>query len=257
MARKDELLNLSEIARLAGVGRTAAQKWHAVPRKSGGLPPLRLVAKALEDNAREAEGREGEAPEGEAPETEALEGQAPEGSGDAPPLYPREVVVAFLKAVGYMNADESPMERRAGKGKWAPARPTIDPRRAKQPDPDSGEKPFKVDRQTGGRYRYYVPHAWEMAGFGSENSFTSSKTHGRAPEPDGIDELERPYWFAETLEAWKAGAEERKAERYASRTVAPDGYTSTGQPYRVLPGTNYYARQAAKQAGQDQPSREE
>ncbi|GGU49442.1 hypothetical protein [Streptomyces violascens] len=233
MARKDELLNLSEIARLAGVGRTAAQKWHT-SRKTGGEPPLRMVAQAMEVSVPEAD--------------------------DDAPRYPRKVVVAFLKAVGYMNEDESLMYRRAGKGKWTPASPTIDPRRVEQPAPGSGEKPLKVDPQTGGRYRYYVPHAWQVAGFGSENSFTSSKTHGRAPEPDGIDELERPYWFVETLEAWKDGAADRKAERYASRTIPPDGYTPAGEPYRVLPGTNYYARQAAKEAGQngeEKPSREE
>ncbi|MEW1760414.1 hypothetical protein AB0393_28370 [Streptomyces cyaneofuscatus] len=224
MARKDELLNLSEIARLAGVARTAAQKWHKVPRKTGGDPPLRLVAKAMKVRVPEAD--------------------------DEAPRYPRKVVVAFLKAVGYMNADESLMERPSGKGKWVPSGKTIDPRRAEQPDPDSGEKPFEVDPQTGGRYRYYVPHAWEKAGFGSEVSFTSSRSRGRAPDADGIDELERPYWYAETLEAWKAGAPARKAERYASRVIPPDGYTKEGQPYRLLPGENYYSRLAAKQAEQ-------
>ncbi|MFG2210544.1 hypothetical protein [Streptomyces sp. NPDC048638] len=264
MVHKDELLNLSEIARLAGVARTAAQKWHKVPRKTGGEPPLLLVVKALEANARDAEALEGGPPDAEAPDSQEVQGEETEGEeaeegGEHPPLYSREVVVAFLKAVGYMNADESPMERRVGKGKWAPTHPTIDPRRAQQPAPDSGQKPLKVDPRTGGRIRYYLPHAWKLAGFGSENSFSSSKTHGRAPLPDGIDELERPYWFAETLEAWKAGAEERKVERYASRTVPPDGYTSEGQPYRVLPGTNYYARKAARTAGaadQEEPSRE-
>jgi transcriptional regulator with XRE-family HTH domain len=231
MARKDELLTLNEIAKLAGVGRQAAQKWHQVARKTGGEPPLRLVAKAMGVKVPEA--------------------------NDESPRYPRKVVVAFLKAVGYMNEDESLMERRAGKGKWAPAKPTIDPRPVKQPDPDSGEKPFKVDPQTGGRYRYYNPHAWELAGFGSENSFTSSRTLGRAPEPDGIDELERPYWFAETLEQWKAGAPERKALRYAGRQ--PDGFTPEGQPFRLLPGDNYYAKKATGQtddASQDEPSEE-
>jgi hypothetical protein len=222
MAREDELLSLNEIATLAGVGRQAAQKWHHVARKAED-PPLRMVAKAMGVEVPEAH--------------------------DASPRYPRKVVVAFLKAVGYMNADESLMERRAGKGKWTPAKPTIDPRPVEQPDPDSGEKPFKVDRRTGGRLRYYIPHAWEMAGFGSENSFTTSRTHGRTPEPDGIDELVRPYWFAETLEKWKADAPERKAQRYAGRE--PDGFTPQGQPFRLLPGTNYYAQKAAEQAGQD------
>ncbi|MCX4826543.1 hypothetical protein OG883_43685 [Streptomyces sp. NBC_01142] len=230
MARKDELLTLNEIAKLAGVGRQAAQKWHQVARKTGGEPPLRMVAKAMDVKVPEA--------------------------NDESPRYPRKVVVAFLKAVGYMNADESLMERRGGRGKWAPAKPTIDPRRAEQPGPDSGEKPLEVDRETGGRLRYYNAHAWEIAGFGSENSFTSSRTLGRAPAPDGIDELERPYWFRETLEEWAAGADERKAERYAGRQ--PDGFTPEGQPFRLLPGDNYYAKKAAEQTGQsdkEEPSK--
>ncbi|MFF9436811.1 hypothetical protein ACF1BP_24100 [Streptomyces sp. NPDC014735] len=232
MARKDDLLTLNEIAKLAGVGRQAAQKWHQVARKTGGKPPLRMVA-------------------------EAMGVEVPQANDDSP-RYPRKVVVGFLKAVGYMHADESPMERHEGKGKWAPTSPTIDPRPVEQPDPDSGEKPFKVDPQSGGRIRHYIPHAWEMAGFGSQASFTSSRSKGRAPEPDGIDELERPYWFAETLERWKDEAPERKAARYAGNK--PDGFTPEGQPFRLLPGTNYYAQQAAKQADQgvqEQPSEQD
>ncbi|MFE9619541.1 hypothetical protein [Streptomyces sp. NPDC006384] len=231
MARQDELLTLNEIAKLAGVGRQAAQKWHQVPRKTGGEPPLRMVAKAMNVAIPEAD--------------------------DDSPRYPRKVVVAFLKAVGYMNADESPMERRGGRGKWTPAKPTIDPRPAEhtdaersegeQPGSKAGESSLYVDPSTGGRLRYYNAHAWKIAGFGSENSFTSSRTLGRFTEPDGIDELERPYWFRETLEKWAAGAEDRKAARYAGR--APDGFTPEGQPFHLLPDDNYYAKKAAKQVG--------
>lgn len=226
MAREDELLTLNEIAELAGVGRQAAQKWHQVPRKTGGEPPLRMVAKALHVAIPEA--------------------------NDNSPRYPRKVVVAFLKAVGYMNADESLMERRGGRGKWTPAKPTIDPRPAKHTDPEwsepeSGETSLYVDRSTGGRLRYYNAHAWEIAGFGSENSFTTSRTRGRFINPDGIDELERPYWFRETLEQWAAGSEDRKAARFAG--PEPDGFTVEGQPFRLLPGNNYYAKKAAEQAG--------
>ncbi|KFG71432.1 hypothetical protein [Streptomyces mutabilis] len=226
MARQDELLTLNEIAKLANVGRQTAQKWHQVPRKTGGESPLRMVAKAMDVEIPEA--------------------------NDRSPRYPRKVVVAFLKAVGYMNADESLMERRGGRGKWTPARPTIDPRPAEQSDAEQfrlepGRRALYVDLATGRRLRYYNAHAWPLAGFGSENSFTTSRTLGRAPEPDGIDELERPYWFRETLEKWAAGAEDRKAARYAGRE--PDGFTPAGQPFRLLPGDNYYAKKAAEQAG--------
>ncbi|MFJ4700568.1 hypothetical protein ACIP5N_21685 [Streptomyces sp. NPDC088768] len=252
MARKDDLLTLNEIADLAGVGKQAAGKWHNKARKTGGEPPLRLVAKAMGVKIPEA--------------------------NDRSPRYPRRVVVAFLQAVGYMNADESPMERREGRGKWAPARPTIDPRPIGQFDTEHPEaedsdaeerdagtsatvptrKTFHVDRSTGRRLRYYNAHAWQIAGFGSENSFTSSRTQGRFVDPDGIDELERPYWFRETLEEWVEGAEDRKAARFAG--PEPDGFTVEGQPFRLLPGDNYYAKLAAGQADQadkKKPSKQE
>ncbi|MEU4080375.1 hypothetical protein [Streptomyces venezuelae] len=226
MARQDELLTLNEIAQLADVGRQTAQKWHGQPRKTGGEPPLRMIAKAMNVAIPEA--------------------------NDRSPRYPRKVVVAFLKAVGYMNADESPMERRGGRGKWSPAKPTIDPRPTEQPDaeqsgPEADKQALYVDRASRGRLRYYNAHAWEVAGFGSENSFTSSRTLGRAPEPDGIDELERPYWFRETLEKWAVDNMDRKAARFAG--PRPDGFTPEGQPFRILPGDNYYAKKAAEQAG--------
>ncbi|MER8119110.1 hypothetical protein [Streptomyces sp. NPDC094031] len=250
MARKDDLLTLNEIANLAGVGRQAAAKWHHLARKTGGEPPLRLVAKAMGV-------------------------ETPEANDDSP-RYPRRVVVAFLQAVGYMNGDESPMERREGRGKWTPTRPTIDPRPIEAFDPEEqGEepgieeqdaeasgaeparKPLDVDRSTGRRLRYYNAHAWEIAGFGSENSFTTSRTRGRVIDPDGIDELERPYWFRETLEQWAQGAEDRKAARFAG--PEPDGFTVEGQPFRLLPGDNYYVKKAAGQAGRaskEKPSKQ-
>ncbi|TLQ39288.1 hypothetical protein [Streptomyces marianii] len=235
--RKDDLLSLNEIAKLADVSRQAAQKWHKPPAHKKPRQGETEVESALRSVAR------------------AMGVEVPESYDDSP-RYPRKVVVAFLKAVGYMDENESLMPRRGGKGKWTPAEPTIDPHRVEQPDPAVGGKPLKVDPQTGGRYRYYVPHAWAIAGFGSETSFNASRTRGRAPEPDGIDELERPYWWLETLEGWKADAPERKAKRYAGRR--PDGYTPDGQPFRLLPGDNYYARKAAEQAGEaaDDESRE-
>ncbi|MFI1312817.1 hypothetical protein ACH4TS_22135 [Streptomyces albidoflavus] len=250
MARRGDLLTLNEIADLAGVSKQSASKWHHQARKTGGEPPLRLVAKAMGAKIPEA--------------------------NDNSPRYPRRVVIAFLQAVGYMNADESPMERREGKGKWSPARPTIDPRPierfstgqpeaedsdaeeqgAERSETEPSRKSFHVDRSTGRRLRYYNAHAWKIAGFGSENSFTSSRTRGRFVDPDGIDELERPYWFRETLEQWAAGAEDRKAARYSG--PEPDGFTVEGQPFRLLPGDNYYAKKAAAQAsraGKGKPSK--
>ncbi|MEO3976802.1 hypothetical protein [Streptomyces sp. CAU 1734] len=236
MARTDELLNLTDIAKLAGVNRTTAQNWHkgkgkGKSPKDGGaeeaLPPLPSVAKAMKVETPEAD--------------------------DKTPRYPRSVVVALLKAVGYMDEDGNPVEeiQKKGPGRWSPVKPTVDPNRAEQPDPDSGRKPFSVSPGTGGRYRYYVPHAWSIAGFGSEVSFTSSRSYGRAPEQDGTDELGRPFWWLETLEKWKEDAPERQARRYAGRR--PDGYTAEGEPFRLLPGDNYYARKAAESQGRDLP----
>ncbi|MEO3976730.1 hypothetical protein [Streptomyces sp. CAU 1734] len=197
MARGDELLSLTEISRLAGVSRQTAQRWHKAPpqhakNKKAVLPSaLQKVAADLEIEV-----------------PEALEER---------PRYPRRVVEAFLKAVGYMNPDGSPVEeiQQKGGGRWLPVRPTVDPT-------SRGRTPT---------LRYYVPHAATELSYATVESFEQMRSKGAIPEPDGHDELFRPFWYGETLE-------EQKKKRGQRRKVAPaekpDGFDDEGRPYRLL-----------------------
>jgi hypothetical protein len=208
MPRTDDSLNLSEIARLAGVNRGTPQKWHRLPpgqEDADALPPLRAVAQAMGV---------------EVPDVDA-----------ARPRYPRKVVEAFLKAVGYMDDSGALVEaiKTKSMGRWLPVEPTVDPR-------------------PGHRRRYYVPHVAKELGR-EVPSFEQSRSRGRFPEPDGYDELFRPFWFSETIEKYKQRLQDRK-ERVGAGPE-PDGYTEDGQPYRLLPADSYYARKKSQDSGAD------
>jgi hypothetical protein len=212
--KPDDLLSLSDIAKMTGVARGTPQKWHSAPRGRGAhgyhpvIPsPLRKVAKDMGVEVPEAEGTR--------------------------PKYPRKVVVAFLKAIGYMDKDGAlvPEIQQKGPGRWTPVEPTIDPRPVPQPDPASGER-LAVDPTTGGRWRYYVPHTSEHLGFPTVEKFEQALARGRVVEPVDYDELGRPYWFFETLENFKTPRQQPEAGE--GTEGGPDGYTADGQPYRLI-----------------------
>ncbi|MYZ40526.1 MULTISPECIES: hypothetical protein [unclassified Streptomyces] len=197
MARGDELLSLTEISRLAGVSRQTAQRWHkAPPQHAKNKKPV--LASALQKVAAD------------------LEIEVPEAHEDRP-RYPRRVVEAYLKAVGYMNPDGSLVEeiKEKGGGRWLPVRPTIDPT-------GTSRKP---------KHRYYVPHAAKELGYATTESFEQMRSKGVIPEPDGHDELFRPFWYSETLEEQK---KKRGQRRKAEPEEKPDGFDDEGRPYKLL-----------------------
>ncbi|MEU0375237.1 hypothetical protein ABZ070_34825 [Streptomyces sp. NPDC006283] len=199
MSRGDELLGLTEIARLACVSRQTAQRWHKAPPQHAKdkKPPL---PSALQKVAKD------------------LGVEVPEAQEDRP-RYPRMVVEAYLKAIGYMEADGSLVEgvQQKGGGRWLPVRPTVDP---------AGSRGRKV------KLRHYVPHAAKELGYSSTASFERSRSLDRIPEPDGHDELFRPFWYIETLKEHKAKRGQRR--RKAAAEPQPDGFDSDGRPYKLL-----------------------
>ena len=143
----------------------------------------------------------------------------------------------------------------------APVKPTVDPHPVSDPekavDSRTG-KPLALDPVTRGRYRYYAVHAAEVLGYKSKPAFDQSLSLGRVPKADGYDEIQRPFWWLETLEGHLAQIEEQKQKAKAG--PEPDGYTSEGQPYRLLPGDSYYAQKGeadgpkrSKTKGAEQP----
>ncbi|WP_327359679.1 hypothetical protein [Streptomyces sp. NBC_01304] len=221
---RSEPLSLTGIAKLAGVDRTTPQKWHRAPTGKSARGSLKRTAYPLKSVAEKM-------------------GVAVPGFEDA--HYPRRVVVAFLKAIGYMDKRGRLVAeiQQKGPGRWSPVEPTIDPRRmlvdANGIHEVTGEH-FAVDPLTRGRLRHYASHATNVLGYISKPVFDSSLAKGRVPEADGYDELERPYWWLETLQRHLADVAERKQMRKAG--PEPDGYTEDGKPFRLLPGDSYYAR---------------
>ncbi|MCX4784046.1 hypothetical protein [Streptomyces sp. NBC_01264] len=231
---RDETLSLGEIAKLAGVNRATPQKWHRSP------------------TGKAARGYEKATPHPMRSVAEAMGVPAPEAD-EARPRYPRRVVVGFLKAIGYMDARGQLVEeiQNKGPGRWVPVKPTIDPHPVKDAealDPKT-KKPLTVDPLTRGRLRHYAPHASAVLGYKDVGVFEQSLNKGRVPKADGYDELQRPYWWLETLEGHKADAADRKEKRQAG--PEPDGYTTEGQPFRLLPEDNYYAKKAAEPAASE------
>ncbi|MFF9785700.1 hypothetical protein [Streptomyces nigrescens] len=230
-------LSLGDIAQLAGVDRSAPQKWHRSP------------------TGKAARGYEKATPHPMKTVAAAMGVPVPEAD-EAHPRYPRRVVVGFLKAIGYMDARGRLVKeiQNKGPGRWVPVNPTIDPHPVKNPDEavdSKTNKPLALDPLTKGRYRHYVPHAREVLGYQTVSAFNAALSKGRAPKADAYDELQRPFWFLETLEWHKAEAQERKEKRLAGRE--PDGYTEDGKPYYLLPEDSYYAKNpgAASEARQE------
>ncbi|WP_329020514.1 hypothetical protein [Streptomyces sp. NBC_01601] len=217
-------LGLSAIAELAGVHGATPQKWHRSP------------------TGKAARGYEKKTPHPIKSVADAMGTDVPQFDEI---IYPRRVVVAFLKAIGYMDAEGRLVEeiQNKGAGRWSPVKPTIDPRPVTDPeeavDSRTG-KPLALDPVTRGRYRYYAVHAAPKLGYASKPVFDQSLNKGRVPAADGYDELQRPFWWLETLEAHLAGAEERKLQAKAG--PKPDGYTDDGKPYRLLPDDGHYAQ---------------
>ncbi|MFF8786838.1 hypothetical protein [Streptomyces sp. NPDC015125] len=176
-------MSLSDMAQELGLPRQTVQKWHRAPAAGRARPTtpvsaLKAVAEAMSMAVPEADARE--------------------------PRYPRDVFVAFCKAVGYMdeggNLVPELQERiqQKKRGRWRPVRPTI------EPGPQE-------------RRRYYINHASEVTGL-SEQSLRVWATPGvqasgtrSFPAPDGLDEMDRPYWFLETLQGYKT--RRQRAER--------------------------------------------
>ncbi|WP_432156121.1 hypothetical protein [Streptomyces sp. bgisy153] len=198
MARGDELLSLTEIGKLAGVSRQTAQRWHsAPPQHAKNRKPA--LASALQKVAKD------------------LEVEVPEAHGERP-RYPRRVVEAFLKAIGYMNPDGSLVEeiQQKGGGRWLPVRPTVDP----------------TGRGRNPKLRYYVPHVAQELDYASTEALEQARARDRIPEPDGHDELFRPFWYIETLEKHKKERGQRR--RKAEPEEEPDGFDTEGRPYKLL-----------------------
>lgn len=198
MARGDELLSLTEISNLAGVSRQTAQRWHkAPPQHAKNAKPA--LPSALQKVAAD------------------LDVEVPEAHEDRP-RYPRRVVEAYLKAIGYMNPDGSMVEeiQQKGGGRWLPVRPTVDP----------------TSRGRKVKLRFYVPHAAKELGYASTESFEQTRSLDRIPEPDGHDELFRPFWYAETLEKHKTERGQRRKKD--GKDEKPDGFDGEGRPYKLL-----------------------
>ncbi|MFJ4680495.1 hypothetical protein [Kitasatospora sp. NPDC088783] len=177
-------LTLAQIADLLGVTVPTVRKWHG-----GQVQPGSAASSAAR-------------PRQPLREVAAARG-IPVRIADQPAdqRYPRAVVTAFAQAVGYMDADGElvPEAQGKGRGKWLPAEPTIDP----------GE---------GRRLRFYMTHAAELVGQ-TVATVRTRVSKGKFAQPDGVDELSRPYWFAKTLQA------QIKKDR-----GEPDGYRD-GKPF--------------------------
>ncbi|WP_217223130.1 hypothetical protein [Streptomyces anulatus] len=182
------------------MSRQTAQRWHKAPPQhaKNKKPPLPSALKKVAAD---------------------LGVEVPEAADDRrDPAYPRRVVEAFLKAVGYMNPDGSLVEeiQQKGGGRWLPVRPTIDPT-------GRGRTP---------KLRYYVPHVAQELDYSSTQALEQARSKGRIPDPDGYDELFRPFWYIETLEQHKKDRGQRR--RKAEPEEAPDGHDEEGRPYKLL-----------------------
>ncbi|MER6126553.1 hypothetical protein ABT173_28840 [Streptomyces sp. NPDC001795] len=223
-------LSLGLIAKLAGVHGATPQKWHRSP------------------TGKAARGYEKNTPYPMKSVADAMGVAVPQFEEA---VYPRRVVVAFLKAIGYMD-DRGRLVKEIqnkGPGRWSPVRPTVDPRPVPEAEEEQGGKRLQLDPLTRGRYRYYAVHAAEKLGYSSKAVFDQSLAKKRVPPADGYDEIQRPFWWVETLEAHLTEIEDRK--RRAKAGPEPDGYTPEGQPYRLLPQDSYYAQQGDAGTGKE------
>jgi hypothetical protein len=133
-----------------------------------------------------------------------------------------------------------------GKGRWSPVEPTVDP----YVDPkDPGNKNKKNNRR-----RWYASHVKPITGH-KDNSVRQLRVRGEFVEPDGMDELARPYWWLETLQTQAKTKEDRRERRAAG--PEPDGYLENGQPYWNVGPDNYWVRKWNEEnsAGTDKPAK--
>jgi hypothetical protein len=190
-------MSLSDMARELGVARQTVQRWHRTSpdgpaRSTTPVSALKAVAKAMKI-------------------------AVPEADAERAPRYPRAVFVAFCQAVGYMDEDgnlvpevQERIEQKK-RGRWYPVKPTIDPRPVDPTaPPGSKEKPLAT-APSGGRWRYYANHVAEMLDLEEETVkyyATPGINPGRSfPTPDGLDEMDRQYWYLETIQRYRTRAQ--------------------------------------------------
>jgi hypothetical protein len=184
-------MSLSDMARELGVTRQTVQRWHrASPegpvRSTTPVSSLKAVAKAMKI-------------------------AVPEADAERAPRYPRAVFVAFCRAVGYMDEDanlvpeiQERIEQKK-RGRWYPVKPTLDP----------GE---------GRRRRYYVNHVAELTGLDQETvkyyATPGVNAERSFPAPDGLDEMDRQYWFLETAQKYRTRAQRQERMQPAAADQA-------------------------------------
>ncbi|MEJ8640013.1 helix-turn-helix transcriptional regulator [Streptomyces sp. MS2.AVA.5] len=184
-------MSLSDMGREIGVARQTVQRWHRTSpegpaRATTPVSALKAVA-------------------------EAMNVAVPEADAERAPRYPRKVFVAFCQAVGYMDEDGNLVpelqERIAQKkrGRWYPVKPTLDPGK-------------------GRRRRYYVNHVAELTGLEQDTVAyyaTPGVNQGRSfPAPDGLDEMDRPFWFRETISKYRTRAQRQERMQPADTDTA-------------------------------------
>ncbi|MEY9839530.1 hypothetical protein [Streptacidiphilus sp. EB103A] len=196
--KPEDLLNLSDIGRALGVTRQTAQKWHRAPAGSAHS--------------------KSEFPLRSVAVAMGIELSDPPDAKS--PQYPWKVVKAFGMAIGYLDAEGNPVPEMKikGKGRWSPVAPTVDPRE-------------------GNPLRYYKNHATELLGLKAETVSGLRAKHYFPPE-DGFDEIARPFWWAETLQARMNQVEDRREKR----GPRPDGYLENGQPFWHAGPNNFWTR---------------
>ncbi|GLF98211.1 helix-turn-helix transcriptional regulator [Streptomyces yaizuensis] len=189
-------MSLADMAREVGINRQTVQKWHRAPleraRETTPVSALRAVAEAMEIEVPEAD--------------EAR--------------YPRSVFVAFCQAVGYMDEDgqlvPEVQERIAQKkrGRWYPAKPTL--------QPGTGSR----------RRRYYSNHVAEMLGLDTKTvryyATPGVNVERSFPAADGLDEMDRQYWFIETVQRYRTRAERAARMQPADPDEQPKGSEAKG-----------------------------
>ncbi|WP_141747677.1 hypothetical protein [Streptomyces nanshensis] len=191
----EDSLSLADIAREYRVSRQTAQRWHKGAVRNGKAP---AIPSALQATAA------------------LMEVPLPE-LAQPRPRYPRQVVQAFAKGVGFLNDKGEFVEELVGRtqGRWLPLEPTVDPR------PE-------------GLRRMYLPHvAAELGWEGASIAPIRSRHQLDFPEEDGHDELARPYWFPFTIEDYKRYLTRRRMDRVGA--PEPDGYDEDGEPYWLPP----------------------
>ncbi|WP_431984157.1 hypothetical protein [Streptomyces qinglanensis] len=189
--KKDPLLNDREIAAWFRVNYSTVGKWRVGQSQAAARARRKPAFKAV---------------------AETLGVSLPDQAA-----VPRSLVLAFGKAVGYLNEQgEIIPEVQELSRRWQPIYPTIDP----------------VSREDGKpRLRLYSKHV--CARYGISNAWLDVlKANDEEFPASQTDELGRVFWYEEQLEAWDEVLDRRRREKEAG--PAPHGYDSQGRPYRYL-----------------------